>query len=52
MMTWLKNWKTTAAGIGLLLVTVGRLLQGEPVAWDDIATALAGLGLLVAGDAK
>lgn len=52
MKKFMENWKTTAAGVGLLLVTIGRLLQGDPVSWEDIAGALAGVGLLFAGDAK
>ena len=48
----MKNWKTTAAGLGLLLVTLGRALQGEAVSWNEILTGLTGVGLLFAGDAK
>ena len=48
----LSNWKTSAAGFGLLFVTVGRVLQGEPVSWDEVVTAITGVGLLFAGDAR
>ena len=48
----LANWKTSAAGVGLLLVTVGRVLQGDSVSWDEIVTAITGVGLLFAGDAR
>jgi hypothetical protein len=48
----LQNWKTTLAGVGVLLVLVGRLLQGDfSVGLEDFMLALAGLGLIAASDA-
>jgi len=48
MLDRIKAWQTSAAGIGVLLVVAGRLLQGEPVGWQEIAAALAGVGLVIA----
>lgn len=52
MKDWLAHWKTTSAGVGLLLIVVGRLLHGDGVSWEEVTAALAGLGLLVASDAS
>lgn len=56
----MKNWKTTLAGVGAILVAVGgaltALFDGNAVTNVDltatIAAVSAGIGLIVAGDAK
>lgn len=56
----MKNWKTTIAGIGAILVAVGgalvALFDGNPLTNVDltstIAAVSAGVGLIMAGDAK
>jgi hypothetical protein len=50
-MGFLKNWKTTAAGVGLLLIVLGRLLHGDGVSMDEVLAALAGVGLVFSADA-
>ncbi len=54
-----RNWKTTAFGICVLLGALAAagiaLLDGNPettVDIEEITAALAGVGLLVAGDGK
>lgn len=51
-----ENWKTTAAGVGAILIALGSILNA--VATGDfegisggIAALVAGVGLLAAGDA-
>jgi hypothetical protein len=50
------NWKTTTAGILVLLIAVAQavipwLQSGTPIQWAAIGTALAaGIGLLFAAD--
>lgn len=47
------NWKTTLAGVGILLVLAGRALQGDfTFDLNDVLAALAGMGLVAAGDAR
>ena len=53
-----KSWKTTAAGIGAILVALGSILQalfdGNPATEPDyaalVAAIIAGIGLLAARD--
>jgi len=53
-----KSWKTTAAGIGAILMALGSLLQalfdGNPSTEPDyaalVAAIIAGVGLLAARD--
>jgi hypothetical protein len=55
----MKNWKTTLAGIGAILVAVGAALKalfdGDPSTNIDMATTVsaitAGVGLILAKDA-
>lgn len=52
----MKNWKTTGAGIGAILVAIGTVIaalaQGTPVDWSTaIAAVMAGIGLIAARDA-
>ena len=52
----MKNWKTTGAGIGAILVAIGSVLtsisDSLPVDYTTaIAAILAGIGLIVAKDA-
>lgn len=49
----LRNWKTTSAGIGAILLAVGAVLTGQ-AQWNDpaiMAAVLAGLGNIFAKDA-
>ncbi len=54
------NWKTTAAGIGAIMVAVGgalkALFDGDPTTNLDIAATIAavtaGVGLIAAKDAE
>lgn len=54
----MKSWKTSAAGIGAILVAIGSALtahfDGDPVTVPDwgavIAAIIAGIGLLAARD--
>jgi uncharacterized membrane protein len=51
----MKNWKTTAAGVGAILCAIGSALgalsAGTPVDYTPvIAAVLAGVGLIVAKD--
>lgn len=56
----MKNWKTTLAGIGAILVAVGTALSsvfdGNPATSFDMVTTItalsAGVGLILAKDAK
>lgn len=56
----MKNYKTTLAGVGSILLAVGgamkALFDGDPTTNLDmsstIAAIMAGVGLIVAGDAK
>lgn len=56
----MKNWKTTLAGIGAILVAVGAALKalfdGDPATNIDMATTIsavtAGVGLIMAKDAS
>jgi len=53
----MKNWKTTSAGIGAILVAIGSVLTSIsgslPVDYTTaIAAILAGIGLIVAKDAS
>ena len=58
MSTVFSNWKTTAAGVGLVLVAVGHVLSGvsAPGGVDvsqittDIMALLGGFGLVAAKD--
>jgi hypothetical protein len=52
----MSNWKTSAAGIGAILVAVGTvavgLANGTPIDWSAcIAAVMAGIGLIAAKDA-
>lgn len=55
----MKNWKTTLAGIGVILVAIGSALKaafdGDPSTNIDIAATsaaiMSGIGLIVAKDA-
>jgi hypothetical protein len=52
----MSNWKTTAAGVGAILVAVGTvvsgLAHGTSVDWSAcIAAVMAGIGLIAAKDA-
>jgi hypothetical protein len=50
---FLRNYKTTLAGVGVLLVLLGRMLQGDfQFSGEEVAMAIVGLGFLVAGDGK
>lgn len=44
------NWKTTAAGIGALLLIVGKLLQGGSLEERDFGAVIAAVGLIAARD--
>lgn len=54
------NWKTTAAGVGAILVAVGgalkALFDGDPATNLDVAATIAaitaGIGLIAAKDAE
>lgn len=54
------NWKTTAAGVGAILVAVGgalkALFDGDPATNLDVASTIAaitaGIGLIAAKDAE
>lgn len=48
------NWKTTATGIGLMLIQIlTHLIPVLPPAWATVATGLvAGLGLIFAKDSN
>ena len=56
----MKNYKTTLAGIGSILLAVGgamkALFDGDPTTSLDlpatVAAITAGIGLILAGDAK
>ena len=56
----MKNWKTTLAGVGAVLVAVGTALSsafdGNPATSFDLTTTVtalvAGVGLILAKDAK
>lgn len=56
----MKNYKTTLAGVGSILLAVGgamkALFDGDPTTNLDmsatVAAIMAGVGLIVAGDAK
>lgn len=51
---WLKNWKTSSAAmpaLGVVIVEIGKLLQGETPNWEVlIAAASAAIGFLLAKD--
>mgnify|MGYP006269840337 CR=1 FL=1 len=52
----MKNWKTTVAGIGAILVAVGSAAKsyatGQPVDIPTVVSAImAGVGLILAKDA-
>ena len=49
MMRFLRNWKTTVPGIGLILTGVGSIAGGQIEA--GVAQIMAGLGLVAAKDA-
>ena len=53
-MKFLKNWKTTLAGAGLILGGVGGLVGAGPVVDPSVAVGqiVAGVGLILAGDAQ
>lgn len=53
----MKNWKTTVAGIGAVLVAAGSamksLASGQPVDFATVVPAvMAGIGLIFAHDAS
>lgn len=53
----MKNWKTTCAGLGAILVAAGTVLNGlsagTPIDYTAvIAAVLAGVGLIFAKDAS
>ncbi len=49
----LKNWKTSAAGIGILLATVGGFLQGDQaMSMNEIIQMLMAAGFISGKDAS
>ena len=53
----MKNWKTTSAGIGSILVSLGGLLKGfssnnMELVGASITGIITGIGLILANDAK
>jgi hypothetical protein len=49
----MKNWKTTGAGIGAILVAVGTFLSnGNQIDGSMISAIVAGIGLILAKDAE
>lgn len=46
----MRNWKTTFAGAATLVALVAKMLNGGTLEMQDLATATAAIGLLVAKD--
>ena len=46
----LTNWMTTLPGIGALLVVLFNAWTTKTLHWEDLQTALVGIGLLGAKD--
>lgn len=51
MVNPLVHWKTTLAGVAALLGAIARSVQTGKVNPEDVATAVAGIGLIFASDA-
>lgn len=49
-----RNWKTTAAGLGTLALAAWQIYHAPATAADPqtVATVTAGIGLILASDAK
>jgi len=43
----LVSWKTTLAGLTLLIIEINHMVQGQPVAWENVTVAI---GLILAKD--
>lgn len=54
-MNLLKNWKTTLAGLGTLLVVVGHIMtsasHGAGISAGDLSALVLGIGAIFAKDA-
>lgn len=46
----MKNWKTTLAGVAGLISVISKVVGEGKITADDVALALAALGLLFAKD--
>ncbi len=48
--TLFRNWKTTAAGAGMILSVAPKLAEPQTLTVQDITTLAGGIGLLAAKD--
>lgn len=46
----LKNWKTSLAGLGTIILGVSKIVSGDTV--NGVTVILTGLGLIHANDAQ
>ena len=50
MKNWLRNWKTSTVGIGMLLMLVPKLANPATLTIEDISAIAGGVGLVLAKD--